>query len=392
MEIDIQDELNRDGIVFYSVLYSTVTVAFAMAVLSKFLTNEFRFGFRSFLTLVILFLGEPLCQFLVKGPSGLAIFTVGCLFIYTILPANHLRAEKKAVLITGCDSGFGHALALKLDSIGMQVFAGCLEDQGPGAIELRNKCSNRLHVLKLDVTNTKDIEAASCYIKTRLGEEGLWGLVNNAGVWCFAEIEMTCDKIVQKIMDVNLFGAIRVTRAFLPLIKQAHGRVINVSSVLGRVSVEGNGAYSMSKHALVAYTNTLRLEMKKWGVDVSVVEPTGYYTGNMQEYSLRKNREEIWDLLDEQTKQVYGKEYLDAVYTHIEAAAQKYPKDLTPVIRCIRSGLLSKRPRERYPCGAGAELLICLYPILPVWLADYVSNCISIVPRQLRPSSCPEAK
>ena len=90
-----------DDFLFYSVIYSSITVAFAMAVLSKFLTNEFRFGFRSFLSLVILFIGEPLCHFLLKGPHGVAIFGLGCLLIYSILPASHLPAESKAVLITG---------------------------------------------------------------------------------------------------------------------------------------------------------------------------------------------------------------------------------------------------------------------------------------------------
>ncbi|XP_005098000.1 retinol dehydrogenase 7 [Aplysia californica] len=387
MEIDIQNELNRDGIVFYSVLYSSVTVIFAFAVLSKFLTNEFRFGFRSFLSLVTLFLGEPLCQFLVEGPSGLVVFSLGCLIIYYILPASHLPIKNRSVLITGCDSGFGHALTIKLDSLGIQVFAGCLEDRGPGALELKNRCSDRLHILKLDVTNSKDIAEASNYIKSRVGEEGLWGLVNNAGVWCFAELGMTSETIVQKVMDVNLFGAVRMTRAVLPLIKQAQGRIVNVSSLLGRISVEGCGAYSMSKHALVAFTNTLRMEMKKWGVCVSLVEPTGYFTGVMQEHSLQRKKEELWSALDEETRQIYGKEYFDSAYAHILTHAQSYPRDLSPVIRCLRSALLSKRPRERFPCGGGAEILMCVYPLLPVWMADCVSSSINLVPKQLRPQA-----
>ncbi|XP_059157944.1 retinol dehydrogenase 7-like [Physella acuta] len=391
MEFDIEDEINRDDIVFYSVLYSTVTVAFAMAVLSKFLTNEFRFGFRSFLTLVILFLGEPLCQFLVKGPSGLAVFTLLCLVIYSILPASHLPAQNKSVLITGCDSGFGHALALKLDSIGMQVFAGCLEDHGPGALELKNKCSSRLQIIKLDITNQKEIDSALTYVSSQV-KEGLWGLVNNAGVCYVGELEMTSEKVLQKVMDVNLFGAVRMTKAFLPLIKEAHGRVVNVSSLLGRVSLEGYGAYSMSKHALVAYTNTLRLEMKKWGVDVSVVEPMGYNTGNMREDILLKKKEDVWDSLDDQTKKVYGREYLDAVFTNVEASTEKLSTDLTPVIRCIRTGLLSKRPRERYSCETGAEIMLCLYPLLPVWIVDHLSKSISVLPRNISPVGCQENK
>lgn len=94
-------DISEDDVIMYSVLYTSVTVVFAMAVLSKFLTNEFRFGFRSVLSLAVLFLGEPLCQFLLKGPFGVGCFALGCLLIYSILPASHLPAADKAVLITG---------------------------------------------------------------------------------------------------------------------------------------------------------------------------------------------------------------------------------------------------------------------------------------------------
>ena len=90
-----------DDFVFYSMLYSSITILFALAVMSKFLTNEFRFGFRSVLSLGVLFIGEPLCHFMVKGSAGVAVFGLGCLFIYSILPASHLQVGNKAVLITG---------------------------------------------------------------------------------------------------------------------------------------------------------------------------------------------------------------------------------------------------------------------------------------------------
>ena len=90
-----------DDVILYSILYTSVTLVFAMAVLSKFLTNEFRFGFRSVLSLAVLFLGEPLCQFMVKGPFGVCCFALGCLLIYSILPASHLPVGNKAVFITG---------------------------------------------------------------------------------------------------------------------------------------------------------------------------------------------------------------------------------------------------------------------------------------------------
>lgn len=102
MEVkDHQLDLYEDDFLFYSLLYSSITVVFAMAVLAKFLKHEFRFGFRSFLILIILFVGEPMCHLLLKGPAGVTIFGMACLFIYSILPANHLPAENKVVLITG---------------------------------------------------------------------------------------------------------------------------------------------------------------------------------------------------------------------------------------------------------------------------------------------------
>lgn len=387
MDVEVSDDVEKDDFIFYSVLYSSVTVAFGMAVLSKFLTNEFRFGFRSFLSLVVLFLGEPLCQFFVKGPGGLVTFAVGCLLVYSVLPASHLSAANKSVLITGCDTGFGNALVQKLDSIGMKVFAGFLEKDGVGATELRNKCSSRLVCLQLDVTNAKEIESAAALIQQSVGEEGLWGVVNNAGVWYFADLEMTSDKVMRRVFDVNLFGAVNVTKSVLPLIRKAKGRIINVSSILGRFTLEGTGAYSMSKHALLAYSDTLRQEMRKWDVHVSVVEPGAYRTASSEEHLLQKRQAEIWESLDIATQETYGKDYLASIYAHLNTASQSFQADLTPVVRCIRSGLLSMRPMARYTTGKGEELAICLHPLLPMWLADRIMATFGLLPRHIKPAA-----
>ncbi|ESO97670.1 hypothetical protein LOTGIDRAFT_103463, partial [Lottia gigantea] len=137
-----------------------------------------------------------------------------------------------------CDSGFGHALAKKLDSIGMRVYAGCLIKDGPGAIELRNNCSERLVKLncKLILLSWKNVSIIShCIVFSFIHSfiPGLWGLVNNAGVWYCSELEMTSEKILHRVMDVNLFGAVRITKACLPMIRASKGRIINVSSLLG---------------------------------------------------------------------------------------------------------------------------------------------------------------
>ncbi|XP_063398543.1 retinol dehydrogenase 7-like [Mytilus trossulus] len=380
------DEYLDDDIIFYSILYSSVTVLFAMAVLSKFLTNEFRFGFRSVLSLAVLFLGEPLCQFFIKGPSGVFAFAMCCLVIYSILPASHLPVGNKAVLVTGCDSGFGNSLVKKLDSIGMRVFATCLSLNSPGAVSLQLACSGRVHLLQLDVTSQKDIETTVEYVKQHTGGEGLWGLVNNAGVWYYSELETTSETIFRKVLEINLFGAIRLTKALLPLIRKSKGRIVNVSSLMGRLTMEGNGAYSMSKHALLAFSDTLRQEMKKWGVHVSIIEPTGFYTENMKEHVINSRKAELWDTMDEETKITYGQKYFDSIYDSIIEGSNRYPDDLTCVIRAMRSGLLSKRPRNRYPCGTGADFIMMLYPLLPVWVADKLISLISIMPKDVRPA------
>ncbi len=101
---NMDENIIDDDFVFYSMLYSSITIVFALAVMSKFLTNEFRFGFRSVLSLGVLFIGEPLCHFMLKGSTGVAAFGVGCLLIYSILPASHLPTGNKAVLITGINN------------------------------------------------------------------------------------------------------------------------------------------------------------------------------------------------------------------------------------------------------------------------------------------------
>jgi len=100
IENDIGEPLD-DDFLFYSHLYSSITVVFAMAVLSKFFTNELRFGFRSFLSLVVVFIGEPLCHLLLRGPTGVVLFGLACVTVYSVLPASHHPAAGKHVLITG---------------------------------------------------------------------------------------------------------------------------------------------------------------------------------------------------------------------------------------------------------------------------------------------------
>ncbi|KAK7072899.1 (2R,3R)-2,3-butanediol dehydrogenase, partial [Halocaridina rubra] len=187
--------------------------------------------------------------------------------------------SKKAVLITGCDSGFGNAIALHLDNLGFRVFAGCLfaDSNGEGAEKLRKEGSDLLHVLQLDITKQEQLNKAVVDIKGKLSEnEGLWGLVNNAGVCTMGIVEWTPLEMFRKDCEVNYFGMVSSTKSFLPLIRLAKGRIVNVTSMAGRITVPMMGGYCGSKYAAEAVSDALRLEMKPWGVHVAVIEPGNY--------------------------------------------------------------------------------------------------------------------
>lgn len=106
----------------------------------------------------------------------------------------------------------------------------------------------------------------------------------------------------------------------------------------------------------------------------------------MKEHVINSRKAELWDTMDEETKVTYGQKYFDSIYDSIIEGSNRYPDDLTCVIRAMRSGLLSKRPRNRYPCGTGADFIMMLYPLLPVWVADKLISLISIMPKDVRPA------
>ncbi|XP_078679164.1 D-beta-hydroxybutyrate dehydrogenase, mitochondrial-like [Branchiostoma floridae x Branchiostoma belcheri] len=155
-------------------------------------------------------------------------------------------------LTTGCDSGFGFGLAKRLNSLGFTVFAGCLlaDSGGEGAKKLRAECSSRLSTVQIDVTDDGQVKAAVQQVKDRLptGSKGLYALVNNAGIWQPGETEWVSLATYRRLMEVNTFGTVRVTKAFLPLIRRA--------------KVQGNSGFNSfcDCFMLIAPINTRRLQ------------------------------------------------------------------------------------------------------------------------------------
>ncbi|KAF3826105.1 hypothetical protein GH733_006219, partial [Mirounga leonina] len=209
---------------------------------------------------------------------------------------SHL--QDKYVFITGCDSGFGNLLARQLDLRGLRVLAACLTEEG--AQQLRGQTSDRLETVILDVTKTESISVAAQWVKERVGDRGLWGLVNNAGIFhphCYSEWLKMEDYM--DVLKVNLVGLIELTLSMLPLVRRARGRIVNVSSILGRIAFFG-GVYCSSKR-----------ELQHFGVKISIVEPGYFRTGMTEPQQCLEKLKQAWEEVPVHIKEAYGQKFFD---------------------------------------------------------------------------------
>ncbi|XP_068519457.1 retinol dehydrogenase 16-like [Anas acuta] len=278
--------------------------------------------------------------------------------------------SEKFVLITGCDSGFGSLLARQLDARGLRVLAGCLTE--PGAARLRAATSQRLQTVLLDVTSSASIAAATAWVRERVGDRGLWGLVNNAGIAVpTAPNEWLRKDDFVKVLDVNLVGLIEVTLSFLPLVRRARGRVVNVASVMGRIAFFGGG-YCPSKYGVEAFSDSLRLEMRHFGVKVSIIEPGYFKTGITSAESLEKCFLSTWEKVSDETKAAYGENYLKGFLEGAKKMHKRCNSNLSLVTDCMEHALTSRYPRARYSAGWDAKLLYIPLSYLPSAIADVI--------------------
>ncbi|XP_004589694.2 retinol dehydrogenase 5 [Ochotona princeps] len=284
---------------------------------------------------------------------------------------QRLPASDAFVFITGCDSGFGRLLALRLDQRGFQVLAGCLTPSG--AEKLQQVASSRLHTTLLDVTDPQSVQRAATWVEMHVKETGLFGLVNNAGVagiigptpW------LTRDNFYH-VLSVNTLGPIGVTLALLPLLQQARGRVVNITSVLGRLAANGGG-YCVSKFGLEAFSDSLRRDVAPFGVRVSIVEPGFFQTPVTNLEALESGLQACWARLPPATQAHYGETFLTKYLTvqrHIMNLI--CDPDLTKVSKCLEHALTARHPRTRYSPGWDAKLLWLPASYLPASLVDAV--------------------
>ncbi|XP_034275028.1 retinol dehydrogenase 16-like [Pantherophis guttatus] len=275
---------------------------------------------------------------------------------------------EKYVFITGCDSGFGNLLARQLDAKGLRVLAGCLTQQG--AEKLKEATSERLQTYLVDVNSTENLDKATEWVKSQVGDKGLWGLVNNAGISIpTAPNEWLTKEDFKKIIDINLLGVIDVTLHMLPLLRRAKGRIVNIASIMGRLSLFGGG-YCPSKYGVESFSDSLRLELSRFGVKVCIIEPGYFQTAITNEKILHQNFRNLWERLPEETKEVYGEDYYKSLMEGTSKLQANCNTKLHLVTDCMEHALTAVHPRFRYSAGWDAKLFYLPVSYLPTRLTD----------------------
>jgi NAD(P)-dependent dehydrogenase (short-subunit alcohol dehydrogenase family) len=262
------------------------------------------------------------------------------------------------VLVTGASSGIGEAAALHLKELGYDAVAAVRKDED--AERLR---ASGLRTVKLDVTDTGSIAAA----RDELGGGPLAGLVNNAGVAVAAPLEFLPLDQLRHQLEVNLVGQLAVTQAFLPALRSGRGRIVNVSSIGGRVALPLVGAYHMSKFALEAMSDSLRRELHGQGVDVVIIEPGGVKTPIWRKGE--EVAEELTRDMPPEAERLYGG-MIQALRKQTRRIATETGIEAREVAEAIGHALTAKRPRARYPVGRDAKVRGPVDKVLPARLMD----------------------
>ncbi|XP_008544052.1 D-beta-hydroxybutyrate dehydrogenase, mitochondrial [Microplitis demolitor] len=316
------------------------------------------------------------------GISQTSSFVLFLLFLslsvgFTLFYHNlKVTAAGKAVLVTGCDSRVGCALAKKLDELGFTVFAGFTNktDNEEKVDKLKKDTSGRLHPLQLDITNEHDIHSAFLYVNENLpdGAPGLWALIH-ANAWItLGECEWVPLSVVRKSVDINFMSVARLTQVFLPLIRRCKGRIILVSSILARIPSPIRGIQCANGAALEAWGSCLRLEMRRWGVDVVIVEAGEYVAGNSwlkDNSALLNQARDMWVQLEPQTRKEYGEELFQKEMLSLEKYTKGPEADLTRVMRALVDGTTKTFPLKRYTPVTRKERL-------QAFLSDHIPKSI----------------
>jgi len=276
-----------------------------------------------------------------------------------------MSSGKKSVLVTGAGSGIGFAMAKLLSENGWRVFAGVLEGEREYVVA---QLGNAVEPIVLDITDAAAIAVAAEHIGAVVGDAGLHGLINNAGIVRGGPLEFIPMQEIRLQFEVNFFGHIAVTQAFLPLIRKARGRIVFTSSINGVLSPPMQGPYSASKYAIEATADALRAELRPWGIEVILVEP-GAIATPIWDVSMRAHEPIVANAPPEQIK-LYGD-----VFGKMNKLIVDRKRVSVPPVRVAQAalhGLNARRPKTRYRVSADAHIQYYLSRYTPDRLRDII--------------------
>ena len=297
-----------------------------------------------------------------------------------------VSAVGKTILITGCDSGLGKHYVWRLNSYGFRVIATCLRPDG--AKDLREKCSNpdKLHIIQMDVTSDADVSNSVIQVKGILNEthSQLFGIVNNAGVGPSAPFEWgDIDTYGIKTFDVNVFGMVRVTKAFLPLLRAwskksssksgCPGRIVNIASLAGREGMYHQSYYCGSKAAVIAVTKAIKREVRMFGIKVITIEPYFFKTPLTSFDTIRTSVFNGWHSATEEVKASYGRQYLKNWLSFYHTFGSFMSSDYSHCHEAVLESLTVADPEDGYTAIPPIERLL-------VWF------CLTCLPLDLHES------
>lgn len=267
----------------------------------------------------------------------------------------------RGVLVTGTSTGIGYATAQLLAQIGYAVFAGVRNESD--AERLRASNAN-IRTLTLDVANAADVARAAADIRS--SGIPLFGLVNNAGIVVAGPLEHLPLELFRKQFEVNVFGALALTQAVLPLLRDARGRIVFMSSISGQIAPPYVGPYASSKFALEAMADSMRMELSPFGIYVSVVQPGNVNTPIWAKG--RASKDELIALLPQEALDRYG----NAIERLVQVTEREERTGIDPsaVAGAVLEALTARNPRARYPIGEPRGWQRKMAAMLPERLRD----------------------
>jgi NAD(P)-dependent dehydrogenase (short-subunit alcohol dehydrogenase family) len=274
----------------------------------------------------------------------------------------------KSILISGCSTGIGRAAALHFAAKGYRTFAGVRKESDAQSLSQADSSGNIKPVL-LDVTNAEQLTALVAALQAELRDAGLDALVNNAGIGKGAPLEYVDAETVRAVFEVNVMGPLLLTRALLPLIRKAKGRIVTIGSIGGKVAMAINGVYSMSKFAIEAFGDTLRKELAPEGIHVALIEPGPIRTPMLM--GVPALIDETVATLPNEARARYGTQIAGFAKYFADVTARALPP--AAVAGVIEHAVESPRPRARYVVTRDAKMVALLHWLLPDHAFDAVS-------------------